>query len=172
MVQNSTEKSRGIQSKDGSGPPPRSRTAEHGQHNKPVNQEQREGTAKKFSHNSRDERAENKRPNTDKANEKLASEGKEKSLSNPKDKETRSFNSEPHNNERAREGNQGNDDRQNNRADRNERMDRPVARGQPLRPQASKMIIGNCLNALKCLSRIILLVHPTFDLVIWLCSKL
>lgn len=136
VVQNSTEKSRSVQSKDGSGPPPRSRTAEHGQHNKPVNQEQREGTAKKFSHNSRDERTENKRPNTEKANEKLTSEGKT-SLSNSKDKETRSFNSEPHNNERAREGNQGNDDRQNNRADRNERMDRPVARGQPLRPQAS-----------------------------------
>ncbi|XP_022788842.1 tudor domain-containing protein 3-like isoform X2 [Stylophora pistillata] len=134
VVQNSNEKSRSSQIKDGSGLPPRSKTSEPGQHNKPVNQEQREGSAKNFAHNSRDDRAENKRPNTEKTNEKYASEGKTNS-SNPKDRDMRSHNSEPHNNERAREGNQGSDDRQNNRMDRSERMERAVARGQPLRPQ-------------------------------------
>ena len=141
VVQNSTEKPKSSHNKEIYGPPLKSKTTDNGRHNKPANQEQKDGTAKKFVNNTRDDRTENRRNNTEKLNyTRYTSEGKT-SLNNPRERETRPFNSESPNHDRAREGHQANDDRQNNRPERNERVERPHARGQPLRPQASKLFL-------------------------------
>lgn len=138
VVQTSTEKPKGSQSREGSGPTLKSRTSDNGRSNRPANQEQKETTARKFPNHPRDDRTESKRANIEKTNNRYTADGRT-SLSNPREKETRTFNSESLNHDRPRQGSQAGDDRQNSRTEQSERTERPVARGQPLRTQVRKL---------------------------------
>ena len=135
LVQNSTEKPKSSQSKEANGPPPKSRS-DNGRSNRPTNQEQKESLVKKFPNHQRDERTESKRVNSEKTNNRYAAEGRT-SLNNPREKESRPLNSESVNHDRPRQENQADDDRQNSKTERSERTERLIAKGQPLRTQAS-----------------------------------
>ena len=138
VVQTSTEKPKSSQSreKEGNGPPHKSRASDNGRSNRPTNQEQKDGTARKFPNHPRDERTESRRVNIEKTNNRYTTDGRP-SFNNPREKETRTFHSESLNRDRSRQGNQADDDRQNNRTEQSERTERPTARGQPLRTQVS-----------------------------------
>ena len=135
VVQNSTEKPKSSQSREANGPPLKSRT-DSGRSNRPTNQEQKDSMVKKFPNHQRDERTESKRVNTERTNNRHTAEGRT-SLNNPREKESRLFSSESVNHDKPRQENQADDDRQNSRIERSERAERPTAKGQPLRTQAS-----------------------------------
>lgn len=135
VVQNSTEKPKSSQSREANGPPLKSRT-DNGRSNRPANQEQKDSMVKKFPNHQRDERTESKRVNTEKTNNRHTGEGRT-SLNNPREKESRPFNSESVNHDRPRQENLADDDRQNSRTERSERAERPTPKGQPLRTQVS-----------------------------------
>ena len=136
VVQNSTEKPKSSQSKEANGPPPKSRS-DSGRSNRPSNQEQKDNVmAKKFPNYQKDERTDSKRVNTEKCNKIYTAEGRT-GLNNPREKESRPFNSESVNHERPRQENQADNDRQNSRTERSERTERTTLKGQPLRTQAS-----------------------------------
>ena len=136
VVQNSTERPKTSQSREANGPPLKSRT-DNGRSNRPTNQEQKDSTmVKKFPNPQRDERTESKRVNTEKTNNRYTAEGRT-SLNNPREKESRPFNSESVNHDKPRQENQADDDRQNSRAERSERTERTTAKGQTVRTQVS-----------------------------------
>ena len=137
VVQNSTEKPlpKSSQSREANGLPLKSRT-DNGRSNRPTNQEQKDSMVKKLPNHQREERTESKRVNTEKTNNRYTAEGRT-SLNTPREKESRPFNSESVNHDRPRQENQADDDRQNSRTERSERAERPTAKGQPLRTQAS-----------------------------------
>ena len=136
VVQNSAEKPKSSQSREPNGPPLKSRT-DNGRSNRPTHQEQKDITmVKKYPNQQRDERTESKRVTTEKTNNRYTAEGRT-SLNNPREKEYRPYNSESVNHDRPRHENQADDDRQNSRTERSERTERPTAKGQTLRTQAS-----------------------------------
>lgn len=136
VVQNSTERPKSSQNREANGPPLKSRT-DNGRSNRPTNQEQKDITmVKKFPNHQRDERTESKRMTTDKTNNKYTAEGRT-SLNNPREKDSRPYNSESVNHDRPRQENQADDDRQNSRTERSERTERTTGKGQSLRTQAS-----------------------------------
>lgn len=141
VVQTSTEKPKGSQSREGSGPPQKSRTSDNGRSNRPANQEQKDSTARRFPNHPRDDRTESKRVNNEKTNNRYTADGRT-SLNNQREKETRTFNSESLNHDRPRQGSQAGDDRQNSRTEQSERTERPIARGQPLRTQVRQLLGG------------------------------
>ena len=137
VVQSSTERPKSSQSREANGPPLKSRT-DTGRSNRPTNQEQKDITmVKKFPNQQRDERTESKRMTTEKTNNRYTGEGRTSLLNNPREKESRPYNSESVNHDRPRQENQADDDRQNSRTERSDRTERPTAKGQTLRMQAS-----------------------------------
>lgn len=142
VVQNSADKPRSSQSRDANAPP-KTRTNDNGRNNRPVTQDQKDGSDKKFTNHQRVERAESKRMNSDKTNSKYTAEGRT-SLTNEREKDTRPVYSESGNHDRPRQGfNQANDDRHNSRTERSERTEKPL-----LRTQVNELI-GAVLSGLK-----------------------
>lgn len=129
VVQTSIEKPRSSQSRD-TNPPSKSRSFDNSRNNKPTNQDQRDGAGRKFTNHPRDDRAESKRLNSDKTNNRYTAEGRT-SLNNSRERESRPVNSESMNHERPRQGfNHADDDRHNSRMERSERAEKPLLRTQ------------------------------------------
>ena len=127
VVQNSTEKSRGSLTRD-SNPPSKARSFDNGKNNRPNNQDQKDGIIKKFTNHTGDDKAEGKRFNVEKTNNRFTSEGRT-SLSNPREKETKPVNFESVNHDRPKQGfNQADEDRHNSRTERSDRTEKLLSR--------------------------------------------